>query len=313
MKNYTLAILMLMTSLANTTQAQYDYPNYSYNNSNDERYYYDNEFDWHWDVRVRISDGIQQGLITNYESNKLYRQLEDIERQEYNYQADGYYSGWEQQEIWDNVMYLNRRLGLELTDYDRTFYGFDAYGCNRQGFGRGFYRGGFDFFRFDKRGFGSTRIGYAPRTNYNGWFRNHNNHLAFEYCNNSPRRNNRQNDWQQSQNNRRGRDFDRNDSDRRRRDDYQNSSQNDRNQRTDRNNAPTENNGGWNRQAPNRGQDDKERPNNDNQRERGNSNRLLESGNKIGNDISVGSKPSDNQRIGGGNDKPSEGRPRRIN
>lgn len=27
----------------------------------DDRYYYDNDFDWHWDIRVKISNEIQRG------------------------------------------------------------------------------------------------------------------------------------------------------------------------------------------------------------------------------------------------------------
>ena len=179
MKKYMM-IAMIMVSTFSLAVAQFGNQGYA---SNDDRYYYDNDFDWHWDVRVRISDGIQRGLITQHESNRLYRRLEDLERKEYIYQSDGFYNSYEQQEVWNDVIYLNREVGVELSDYDRTFYGFDVYGYDRRGYPRGYYQGGFDFFRFDKRGFGSIRLGYVARPNYNGWYRNNDNRIAQRYCN----------------------------------------------------------------------------------------------------------------------------------
>jgi hypothetical protein len=179
MKKYMVAAMIVISSISSAI-AQYDNRDYAYNN--DDRYYYDNEFDWHWDIRVRISDGIQRGLITRRESDLLYSRLENVERKEYAYQSDGFFTGWEQQEIWDDVVYLNRRLGLELSDYDRNFYGFDVYGYDRRGYSRWYYQGGYDFFRFDKRGFGSIRLGYVPRPNYNGWYRHQSNRVAQRYC-----------------------------------------------------------------------------------------------------------------------------------
>ena len=178
MKKYMMAAMIVFSTMA-SAMAQFDNQGYA---NNDDRYYYDNEFDWHWDIRVRVSDGIQRGLITRRESDLLYRRLEDLERKEYAYQSDGIFSGWEQQEIWNNVIYLNQRLGLELSDYDRNFYGFDVYGYDRRGYSKWYYQGGYDFFRFDKRGFGSIRLGYCPRSNYNGWYRNHDNRIAQRYC-----------------------------------------------------------------------------------------------------------------------------------
>ena len=185
MKNIMIAAMIVMATIS-SVNAQYGNQGYDnnngYNNSyNDDRYYYDDEFDWHWDVRVRISSGIQTGQITRNESNRLYRQLEDLERKEYAYQSDGIYSTWEQQEVWDDIAYLNRRLGLELYDYDRTFYGFNNWGYDYRGYSRWYYQGGFDFYRFDKRGFGSIRLGYIPRPNYNGWYRNNNNRIGREH------------------------------------------------------------------------------------------------------------------------------------
>jgi hypothetical protein len=177
MKKYMVAAMIVISSIS-SAMAQYDNRDYAYN---DDRYYYDNEFDWHWDIRVRISDGIQRGLITRRESELLYSRLENLERKEYAYQSDGIFTGWEQQEIWDDVIYLNRRVGLELNDYDRNFYGFDVYGYDRRGYSKWYYQGGYDFFRFDKRGFGSVRLGYVPRSNYNGWYRNNGNRIAQRY------------------------------------------------------------------------------------------------------------------------------------
>ena len=175
MKKLMIAVLMVIATSA-SVNAQFG--NQAYD---DDRYYYDNDFDWHWDIRVKISNGIQRGLLTQNESNQMYNRLEDVERKEYVYQADGLFSGWEQQEIWDDVVYLNQRLGIELNDFDRNFYGFDVYGYNRRGYDKWFYQGGYDFFRFDKRGFGNVRLGYVPRPNYNGWCRNNNNYAARNY------------------------------------------------------------------------------------------------------------------------------------
>ena len=190
MKRLMIAVLMVIATIVS---AKAQYGNQAYD---DDRYYYDNDFDWHWDIRVKISNGIQRGLLTRNESNRLYNRLEDVERKEYVYQADGLFSGWEQQEIWDDVVYLNQRLGVELNDYDRNFYGFDVHGYDRRGYSRWFYQGGYDFNRFDKRGFGNVRIGYAPRPNYNGWCRNNNNYVARNYYlerNNYRNGNNRRN------------------------------------------------------------------------------------------------------------------------
>ena len=179
MKKYMVAVMIVISTVSSAI-AQYDNQGYA---NNDDRYYYDNDFDWHWDIRVRISDGIQRGLLTQFESNRLYRRLEDLERKEYAYQSDGFYNSYEQQEIWNDVIYFNRQVGVELSDYDRNFYGFDVYGYDRRGYPRGYYQGGFDFFRFDKRGFGSIRLGYIPRPNYNGWYRNNSNQIARRYYN----------------------------------------------------------------------------------------------------------------------------------
>ena len=189
MKKYMIAVLMVISTIV-SVNAQYGNQEYA---NKDERFYYDNDFDWHWDIRVKISNGIKRGLLTQKETNRLYGIVEEVERKEYAYQADGLFSGWEQQEIWEDVIYLNQRLGIELNDYDRSFYGFDVYGYDRRGYNRWFYQGGYDFFRFDKRGFGSIRLGYVPRPNYNGWYRNNNNRIARKYYTERPYYNQRGN------------------------------------------------------------------------------------------------------------------------
>ena len=183
MRNFIMAAIMVFTTIfsANAQYGNQGYDNYGSNSSDDDRYYYDDEFDWHWDIRVRISNGIQNGLITRNESNRLYRRLEDVERKEYDYLADGIFNRWEQQEIWDDVAYLNRQVGIELYDYDRRFYGFDMAWNDLRGYPRWYYQGGFDFYRFDRRGFGNIRLGYVPRPNYNGWYRNNRNRVGREY------------------------------------------------------------------------------------------------------------------------------------
>lgn len=129
-----------------------------------DRYFYDEEFDWRWDVRVRISDGIRSGYLTNREANRLYRRLENIERKEWAFQSDGYYSGWEQDEIWMDVVDLNRSIGLELSDWDRRYYGYT--GVVITGPLRWYFGPSYDFYRFDKRGYGNVRLGYVPRNYY---------------------------------------------------------------------------------------------------------------------------------------------------
>jgi hypothetical protein len=183
MRNFIMAAIMVFSTIfsANAQYGNHGYENYGSNSYDDDRYYYDDEFDWHWDIRVRISNGIQNGLITRNESNRLYRRLEDVERKEYNYLADGVFNRWEQQEIWDDLAYLNRQVGIELYDYDRRFYGFDMAWNDLRGYPRWYYQGGFDFYRFDRRGFGNIRLGYVPRPNYIGWYRNDRNRVGREY------------------------------------------------------------------------------------------------------------------------------------
>ena len=125
--------------------------------------YYDEEFDWRWDVRVRISDGINSGLITRWEANRLYRRLERIEEKEYAYAADGFYDAWEQDDVWRDVQRLHSLVGLELRDFDRTFYGFNPIGIAFTGYPSWWYYGGYNFYRFDHWGWGSIRRGYAAQ------------------------------------------------------------------------------------------------------------------------------------------------------
>jgi len=73
MKKYWMAVMIVISTIS-STMAQYDNRDYAYN---DDRFYYDNDFDWHWDIRVRISDGIQRGQLTQYESNMLYRRFSE--------------------------------------------------------------------------------------------------------------------------------------------------------------------------------------------------------------------------------------------
>ena len=152
---FAILVMMVVGVSAATAQRYYD-----------DRHFYDEDFDWHWDVRVRISEGEQSGLLTNWEANRLYRKLERIEEKEYAYMADGNYDRWEQNDIWDDVVWLNRKVGMELYDYDRKFYGFgNVYvGFNTYPFWYNrWYVGGWDFYRYDRLGWGSWRYGYVPR------------------------------------------------------------------------------------------------------------------------------------------------------
>lgn len=189
-----LTVLVVLLVGASTATAQRYY---------DDRHFYDEDFDWHWDVRVRISDGINSGYLTNWEANRLYRKLEKIEDKEYRYMADGRYTDWEQNDIWEDVIWLNRRVGIELDDYDRRFYGFNGIyiGFNSYPFWYNrYYRNGWDFYRFDRLGWGSYRYGYVPRyyvPHHNVYVNNHiyknyNNNVKKGY-NNYPRYDNRNN------------------------------------------------------------------------------------------------------------------------
>lgn len=162
MKKLILFLTILVASFS--SYAQYDYDELGYNGP--ERYFYDEDFDWRWDVRVRISDGIRNGLLTRREANRLYNRLESIERREFAYQSDGNYSAWEQDEIWEDVVWLNRRLGLELRDGDRRYYGYSLPGLAFRGHLPYYFGNRYDFYRFDQRGFGSLSLGYSPRFYY---------------------------------------------------------------------------------------------------------------------------------------------------
>lgn len=145
-------IMVVLTSLAATAQ---------YNDR--DLHFYDEEFDWHWDVRVRISDGIRSGLLTNWEADRLYRRLERVEEKEFRYMADGNYTLWEQDDIWSDVRWLNRRIGNELFDFDRRFYGFNGVFLSFNNYPfwyNRFYNNGFNFYRYDALGFGNFGLGY---------------------------------------------------------------------------------------------------------------------------------------------------------
>ncbi|MDP5140547.1 MAG: hypothetical protein NWP83_08780, partial [Spirosomaceae bacterium] len=151
----TAALLSFVAVLAVNAQTSRDFrPDFDY---------YGEEFDWRWDVRVRISDGINSGLITRSEANRLYNRLENIEQKEYTYAADGFYDAWEQNDVWEDVQWLHNRVGLELRDNDRIYYGFNRVGVAYYGYPNWWYNGGYSFNRFDRRGFGSISIGYAPQ------------------------------------------------------------------------------------------------------------------------------------------------------
>ncbi len=180
-----------------TANAQY--PN-DYDNYRNDRYYYDEQFDWHWDIRVRVSDGIRNGLITNREANRLYNELERIERKEYAFLSDDYYNNWEQDEIWNDVRWLNRQIGLELTDYDRRFYGFFNYGIPRSGYAFWYDPRGYDFNRFDKRGWGNPRLGYSSRNYVWNHHRNNNRYDNRNDNRNWSRERSRNNDFRNERN-----------------------------------------------------------------------------------------------------------------
>lgn len=157
--------------------------------------YYGEEFDWRWDVRVRISDGINNGLLTRWEANRLYNRLENIEQKEYAYAADGFYDSWEQNDVWQDVQWLHNRVGLELRDFDRTYYGFNNVGFAFTGYPNWWYNGGYNFYRFDRSGFGSIHVGYSPQCFVPVWVPNRtvyvNNYRTYghTYYRNESRRN----------------------------------------------------------------------------------------------------------------------------
>ncbi len=182
------------------SQYKYDRP--------EERYHYDEDFDWRWDVRVRISQGQNSGRLTSREVRRLYRKLERIERNEYDYQSDGYYSGREQDEIWEDVQDLHRSIGLELNDWDRTYYGFSRPGYAYRGYFNWYDRNNYDFYRFDKRGYGSISFGYRPRyyeprynRSYGYHYDNHRNDHDRNNRNDNRGRDDKSKDWNK---NRRG-------------------------------------------------------------------------------------------------------------
>ena len=184
-----LMLFALLLGIISTSRVEAQYTNYDDDSYASNRYFYDDDFDWHWDIRVRISDGTQRGLLTSSEANRLYRRLEEAERKEYAYLADGYFDNWEQEEIWEDVVWLNRRLGMELYDNDRVFYGFSRRGLAFRGYPNWYYHGGFDFYRFDRRGFGNVRNGYAPRHYSPKRYAHHDNRKGFDNNRNWENRN----------------------------------------------------------------------------------------------------------------------------
>lgn len=145
----------LIMGVEANAQYQFEGPN---------RYYYEEEFDWRWDLRVRISEGYNMGYLSRRQANRLYKRLEAIERKEWAYQSDGYYSVWEQDDVWMDLVDLNRRLGIMLTSWDKPYYGYR--GVVIAGPLRWYYGPTYDFYRFDKRGYGTIYIGYTPRAYY---------------------------------------------------------------------------------------------------------------------------------------------------
>ncbi len=190
------------------------YGNYNYRNDNDvsNRYFYDEEFDWRWDVRVRISQGINNGFLTRREANRLYDRLEQIERKEFAFQSDGYLSGYEQNEIWDDVVFLNRQLGLELRDFDRTYYGYSLPGVAFRGYMPWYFGNRYDFNRFDRRGFGSIQLGYRPRNFYprNNFYYHNNRSYSNNRNWNNNRNSNSNRNWDNNRNSNSNRNWDNN-------------------------------------------------------------------------------------------------------
>lgn len=216
MKKLLSIVVVLMAMIS--ASAQY---NLDYNNSRD---YYNDDFDWRWDVRVRITEGINNGLITRWEANRLYNRLERIEEKEYTYAADGVYEAWEQDDVWNDVQWLHAQVGLELRDNDRVYYGYTRPGVVFYGYPTWWYRGGYRFNRFDRLGYGSVRYGYTPRyyvPNYrnnvyvyryphrerNVYRGNRSSSNNDRYTNRSPRKEGRSNSYE---NNNRSRSYERN-------------------------------------------------------------------------------------------------------
>jgi hypothetical protein len=162
-----LVVFFGMILFAANVNAQYDY-NDEYGTFSDgpDRYFYNEDFDWRWDIRVRISDGTDNGSLTRREADRLYDKLERIERKEYAFQSDGNLSAYEQDEIWEDVVDLNRLIGIELRDWDRTYYGYSARGLSYRGYSPWYFGNTYDFYRFDRRGYGSISFGYRPRAFY---------------------------------------------------------------------------------------------------------------------------------------------------
>ncbi len=178
-----------------TVNAQYDYNDeYGSSSYGPDRYFYDEDFDWRWDIRVRISDGIDNGSLTRREADRLYNKLERIERKEYAYQSDGFLSAFEQDEIWEDVVDLNRLIGIELRDWDRTYYGYSARGLSYRGYSPWYFGNTYDFYRFDRRGYGSISFGYRPRAFYP------HNHVYYRNRSYTSNWNQRNNNWNRNDN-----------------------------------------------------------------------------------------------------------------
>lgn len=96
---------------------------------------YDNPIDeMQRDLRREIEVGIRRGSITRYESKRLYRELDQIERREDRYFDDGFLSKREFNDLARDLTQLNREVRQQKRDDDRNAprsrYD-DRYGRNR--------------------------------------------------------------------------------------------------------------------------------------------------------------------------------------
>lgn len=73
---------------------------------------------WNAAARNRIIDGQRRGLITGFESRRLFRELQRVEEIEYDYSRNGYFSNRERNNLIQEIQELNRDISHYSNDND---------------------------------------------------------------------------------------------------------------------------------------------------------------------------------------------------
>ncbi len=100
-----------------------NYGNNGYRYGRDDRYNHawDHAYapmNWNRDTQLRISDGQRRGLITDFESRRLFRELDRVVQREQDYGRNGYFSQRERENLIDDIRDLNQEISRQMHDDD---------------------------------------------------------------------------------------------------------------------------------------------------------------------------------------------------